>query len=436
MSDAVSPRSEAAVAEDVEDALVDGDRALRPGTARAAFAHPTFRTVYLGAFASNIGTWMQNVVLGALAYDLTRSGTFVGLITAAQLGPMLLLSIVGGAIADTFDRRRTLTILALQQAVFSLVLAVIASPAEPDRVALVLAVLVIGVGNALYAPTFSAVVPILVPRRDLAGAIALNSVQMNASRVVGPAIGSILFSRFGASWVFALNGLSYLVVVAAIARVTLPAPVPSASRGVQRVVEGLRYARTHREVAQTLVTVFVLSLLTLPFITQMPTLADVNLGIAARSDAYGFLYAAFGLGAVVGALSIGTLFAPVDKARLARFGLVAFGALLVVWALLRDPGPAYPVAFLVGAAYFTVITSLSTVLQQDLDDGVRGKVLALWIMGFGGTVPFGGLLGGWFAERTSITAMVLVGAAVAFVLAVLVDLRPTRRSSAARVSAG
>ncbi|NLV55611.1 MAG: MFS transporter [Acidimicrobiales bacterium] len=436
MSDAVSPRSEAAVAEDVEDALVDGDRALRPGTARAAFAHPTFRTVYLGAFASNIGTWMQNVVLGALAYDLTRSGTFVGLITAAQLGPMLLLSIVGGAIADTFDRRRTLTILALQQAVFSLVLAVIASPAEPDRVALVLAVLAIGVGNALYAPTFSAVVPILVPRRDLAGAIALNSVQMNASRVVGPAIGSILFSRFGASWVFALNGLSYLVVVAAIARVTLPAPVPSASRGVQRVVEGLRYARTHREVAQTLVTVFVLSLLTLPFITQMPTLADVNLGIAARSDAYGFLYAAFGLGAVVGALSIGTLFAPVDKARLARFGLVAFGALLVVWALLRDPGPAYPVAFLVGAAYFTVITSLSTVLQQDLDDGVRGKVLALWIMGFGGTVPFGGLLGGWFAERTSITAMVLVGAAVAFVLAVLVDLRPTRRSSAARVSAG
>ena len=436
MSDAVSPRSEAAVAEDVEDALVDGDRALRPGTARAAFAHPTFRTVYLGAFASNIGTWMQNVVLGALAYDLTRSGTFVGLITAAQLGPMLLLSIVGGAIADTFDRRRTLTILALQQAVFSLVLAVIASPAEPDRVALVLAVLAIGVGNALYAPTFSAVVPILVPRRDLAGAIALNSVQMNASRVVGPAIGSILFSRFGASWVFALNGLSYLVVVAAIARVTLPAPVPSASRGVQRVVEGLRYARTHREVAQTLVTVFVLSLLTLPFITQMPTLADVNLGIAARSDAYGFLYAAFGLGAVVGALSIGTLFAPVDKARLARFGLVAFGALLVVWALLRDPGPAYPVAFLVGAAYFTVITSLSTVLQQDLDDGVRGKVLALWIMGFGGTVPFGGLLGGWFAERTSITAMVLVGAAVALVLAVLVDLRPTRRSSAARVSAG
>lgn len=424
MSDAVSPRPEAAVAEDVEDALLEGDRPLRTGTARAAFAHRAFRTVYLGAFTSNIGTWMQNVVLGALAYDLTRSGAFVGLVTAAQLGPMLLLSMVGGALADTFDRKRILVVLALQQAVFSIVLAVVASHADPNRTALVLAVLAIGIGNALYAPTFSAVVPMLVPRHDLAGAIALNSVQMNASRVVGPAIGSVLFARFGASWVFVLNGLSYFVVVAAISRVPLPKPVASASRGLQRIAEGFRYARRHREVAQALITVFVMSLLTLPFITQMPTLADVNLGIAARSEAYGLLYAAFGAGAVVGALSIGTLFAGFDKARLTRIGLVAFGLLLVVWALLRHPAPAYPTAFLVGAAYFTVITSLSTVLQQDLDDGVRGKVLALWIMGFGGTVPFGGLLGGWFAERTSVTVMVLVGAAVAVALAAVVDLRP------------
>lgn len=410
--------------EEVEDAYLEGDRTFTPGTARSAFSHRTFRTVYLGAFASNIGTWMQNVVLGALAYDLTGSGVFVGVIVAAQLGPMLLLSMVGGMLADALDRRRLLVVVAFQQAVFSVLLAVVASDAEPNQVALVLVSLGIGIGNALYAPTFSAVVPMLVPREDLAGAVSLNSVQMNASRVVGPAIGSVLFTRFGAPWVFTFNALSYGVVILALMRVSLPKPAASGTQGLHRLLEGISYARAHRQVGQVIITIFVFSFLALPFITQLPKLADDNLGIAAKSEAYGLLYAAFGCGAVVGALSIGTLFAGRDLARLARAGMVVFAALLTVFALMRSPVPAYPAIFALGCAYFAVITSLSTVLQSDLDDSVRGKVMALWIMGFGGTVPFGGLLGGWIAERTSITVMVLFGAAVALALAVLIDLRP------------
>src|SRR6478609_7838287 len=108
--------------EEVEDAYLEGDRTFEPGTARAAFSHRTFRTVYLGAFASNIGTWMQNVVLGALAYELTHSSVYVTLIIAAQLGPLLLFSPVGGVIADAFDRKRSLLVIAVQQAVFSLLL--------------------------------------------------------------------------------------------------------------------------------------------------------------------------------------------------------------------------------------------------------------------------------------------------------------------------
>lgn len=410
--------------EEVEDALLEGDRAFIPGTARSAFSHRTFRTVYLGAFASNIGTWMQNVVLGALAYDLTGSGVFVGVVTAAQLGPLLLLSLVGGAMADAYDRKKLLVGLSLQQAVFSVLLAGVALDHSPNRVVLVLVVLAIGCGNALYAPTFSAVVPILVPRRDLAGAISLNSVQMNASRVIGPAIGSLLFTRFGASWVFLLNAASYAAVIATLLRVPLPDPPSSGTQGLHRLLEGIAYARRHRVVGQAILVIFVFSFLALPFITQLPKLADENLGIAAKSEAYGLLYAAFGLGAVAGALSIGTLFAARDKARLTRVGLVTFAATLTGFALLRTAVLAYPAIFVVGAVYFAVITSLSTVLQQDLDDRVRGKVMALWIMGFGGTVPFGGLLGGWFAELTSITVMVAAGAAVALALGLLVPLRP------------
>ena len=131
----------------------------------------------------------------------------------------------------------------------------------------------------------------------------------------------------------------------------------------------------------------------------------------------GVLYALIALGFVL-------IFKASGVFNFAQGIMVVFAALLSLFALLRSAAPAYPVIFAVGGAYFAVITSLSTVLQSDLDDSVRGKVMALWIMGFGGTVPFGGLLGGWIAERTSITVMVLSGAAVALALAVLIDLRP------------
>ena len=183
-----------AAVEELEDALVDGDRTFAPGSARAALRYPVFRRIFAGAFLSNIGTWMQNVVLGALAYDLTESPTFVGVILFAQLGPLLLFSMVGGALADTVDRRRLLICVALTQLVLSFVLAAVAAPDRPDQVVLVGVVFAIGVAQALFNPTYSAMLPQLVGRDDLPGAIALHSAQMNGSRVIGPVIGALLDS--------------------------------------------------------------------------------------------------------------------------------------------------------------------------------------------------------------------------------------------------
>ena len=410
--------------EDPEDALLEGDRTFTPGTAASALRHHTFRTVYFGAFASNIGTWMQNVVLGALAYELSGgSPLFVGLVMFAQLGPLLILSMVGGMLADAVDRKKLLIALTVEQALFSGLLALVALGGDDASKWVLFAVtLAIGIGNALYAPTFSAILPILVPREDMAGAISLNSAQMNGSRVIGPAIGAFLYARYGASWVFLLNALSYVAIILVLVRVPLPKPVPSRTQGLHRLLEGVRYARQDKVVGRCLVIIFTFSLLSLPFITQLPTVADENLGIAPKSVAYGLLYGAFGLGAVVGALSIGTVFAGSSKAKLTRYGLLAFAAFLTLFALLRDAAPAYPEIFGLGAVYFAVITSLSTVLQQDLDDSVRGKVMALWIMGFGGTVPIGGLLGGLISESVDITWVMLGGAAVAVGLAAYAQL--------------
>ncbi len=407
-----------------ESAYIDGDRTFTPGTARSAISHRTFRIIYFGAFASNVGTWMQNVVLGALAYELTRSGTFVGIVIAAQLGPLLVFSMVGGMIADAFDRKKSLMALSVQQAVFSLLLAVVAIPANPSKVLLVAVVFAIGVGNALYAPIFSAIVPILVPRRDMSGAISLNSVQMNASRVIGPAIGSLIFTTFGAPWVFVVNAVSFAFVILSLTRVTLPQPIATGAQGWHRLVEGFKVAREDRMVKQCLVVIAIFSFLCLPFITQLPKIADLHLHIDAKSTSYGLLYASFGLGAVIGALSIGTVFAASSKAKLTRRGLVGFAVMLSVFGALRMSGPAYVAILVLGGVYFAVITSLSTVLQEGLDDAVRGKVMALWIMGFGGTVPFGGLLGGILMEQFGILPVLVGGSVVALLLAWWADLLP------------
>ena len=414
------------LADDATDAFIDGDRTLTPGTARSAFSHKTFRTVYLGAFASNIGTWMQNVVLGALAYSLTKSALFVGIMGFAQLAPLLLFSVVGGMLADQFDRKKMLVMLSLQQAAFSVVLAVVTMPASPNKVLMVATVFCIGVGNALYAPIFSAVVPVLVPRRDIAGAISLNSIQMNASRVIGPVIGTTIYANFGPSWVFVVNAFSFGFVILSLTRVALPPPPASGSRGLHRLVEGFNVARSDRVVGQSLTVIALFSFFSLVFISQLSKIAANNLDIVPKSSAFGLLYACFGIGAVIGALSIGTIFAQASKAQLTRIGLVAFAVMLMIFGSLRSAAPAYLAILLLGCVYFAVITSLSTVLQQDLDDAVRGKVMALWIMGFGGTVPFGGLAGGWAMEQVGIMPVLAVGAVVAVLLAWYADLLPAK----------
>ncbi len=409
--------------EEVEDAYLEGDRTFAPGTAAAALTHRTFRILYFGAFASNIGTWMQNVVLGALAYALTKNGVFVAVVIFAQLGPLLLLSPVGGVLADAYDRKKVLGILTVEQALGSVVLAFVVASPHPSKLALVAVTFVIGIGNALYAPVFSAVLPVLVPREDLPGAVSLNSVQMNASRVIGPVIGSFIYAKVGSPWVFGLNAVSYAMVIVALALVTLPDPPATGTQGLHKLLEGVAVARHDRVVRRCLVTIFVFSLLCLPFITEMPKIANDNFGIDPKSTAYGMLYASFGLGAVVGALSLGTVLASRSKPLLTRIGLVNFAILLTVFGALRAQSLAYPVIFLLGASYFAVITALSTILQTDLDDAVRGKVMALWIMGFGGTVPFGGLAGGTLMQHFSVTPVLIGGSVVALALVGYADLR-------------
>lgn len=396
------------------------------GRAMDALRQQTFRRVYTGAFFSNIGTWMQNVVLGALAYDLTRSSSFVGLVLFAQLGPMLFFSMIGGLLADSFDRRRLLIVISLTQAFLALGLAAVARADDPNRLWIVGIVFLIGMGQSVFGPTYSAVLPDMVGPGNLAGAISLNSAQMNGSRVIGPAIGGLLFATYGASWVFVVNAATYFFVIGALLSVSLPEVEGNAADEPwrQRLALGFRIAKARHPVGRSLALMVLFSFLCLPFIGQMPVLAAENLGIAAKSTAYGWLYACFGLGAMFGAISVGTVFADVAKERLVRQGLIAFAVALGVFAWLRTPIPAYLVLAVVGFFYFSTVTALSTVLQMHLAGNERGRVMALWMMAFGGTVPLGNLVAGPLIDSTTVTTVVFPGAIIALGLAWWADLQP------------
>ncbi len=418
-------------ADDVEDALLEGDRTIEAGGARAALRYPVFRRVYFAALVSNIGSWMQTVILGAFVFNVTGSSTDVGLMTLAQLGPSFLLAPLGGMAADRFERRWVLVVVTLEQSAVALLIAWLTAARDPRIDALFVVALASGIGQAFYAPTYSALIPTLVDRQDLPGAVSLNSANMNLSRVIGPAIGGVLYAKVGVPWVFLGNAISYAALIAALVTVRLPVVQRSAQNGWRRLLDGFAVARDDRVVGRCMGTMVVFSFFCLPIAVLMPGLAHDDLHIAENSVAYGLLYATFGAGAVVGALSIGTFLAGQALERVVRVGLGGFALSLTVFGLLRAPGPAYPAAFLLGLFYFATVTSLATVLQKRLTDAVRGRVMALWVMAFGGTVPLGAIVAGPLSARIGISTVVLGGAVVAAVLAFLTDLgdRPIPRTS-------
>jgi predicted MFS family arabinose efflux permease len=309
------------------------------------------------------------------------------------------------------------------QAVFAFWLAWLVTDPDPSRTALVALVFAIGMGQAIQGPVFASVLPSLVEKRDLPGAVSLTSANLNLSRMVGAVVGAFVYAQWGVAWVFAINAATYFFIIAGVAWVAIPRPEPSADgeTGLRRVLSGFTIARADPIMSKVLITLVVFSFFCLVFVLQMPAVA-ANFGIPDKSTAYGLFYSTFAAGAMVGALSVGSIFAGRNLAKLIRIGLVGFTIMLATLAVLRVAAPAYPVAFLLGFFYFTVITSLSTVLQTRLDNNNRGRVMALWIMGFGGTVPIGNLVAGPAIDRLGITPVLLFGAAVALALVFYADL--------------
>ena len=374
--------------------------------------------MWLSSLTSSIGVWMQQVVLPAYIYSRTDSASMVAAFVFAQLGPLLLLSIPAGVMADKFERRRWLVFAQSIQMTGSVLLGIVTSFDGPLLV-LFLAQLTVGIGNSLNAPAFSAVLPSLVKPEDLSGSISLSSASVNGSRVLGPILAALLMN-FGldTQYIFYINATTYLIVMTAVMRIALPAATRTGETGLRSLTLGLRVARERPAVGRVLLSMFTFSLISLPFVGLFPAVAELTFGIESSSPTYKWLYATWGLGAMFGALSVGSVLAAIDKRRTSRYGFGFFAVAMVLFASSPNVPTAFATGFILGMAYFSTTTSLMTVLQGRLELAVRARVLSLWFMAFGGTVPLGNVIFGPVMDAFGDARPVLyLGAAWALFLA-------------------
>jgi len=400
------------------------DHGYRPGTARAALSYRSFRIIFIGLALSNVGTWMQNFTLPAYIDDRTGRPALVGLMVFAQLGPLLVLSIPAGVIADRVSKQKLQLTMQSCSVVLTVAVAYVVASDHPLWM-IFAAQLGIGMANALNAPAFQASMPLLVHRQDLPGAISLNSAMINGTRVVGPVLAAILaVAGLSVATIFLVNAVTYLFFIAALLIVRMP-DVRSASteRGLRSLTVGLKIARERLVVNRLLLGMFLFSLFSLVYIGLFPSVARLNFDISPASTEYRWLYAIWGAGAFVGALSVGTFLSSIDRQVLIVRGFTGFAISLAVFSQLRAAALAFPTGFVLGFFYFMTATAITTTFQLNLKNTERATVMPLWFMVFGGTVPIGNLLFGVVIEWIGARAVLGFGAAFALFLAWWVDLR-------------
>lgn len=401
-----------------------------PGTARAALSYRSFRIIFIGLALSNIGTWMQNFTLPAYIDDRTGRPALVGVMVFMQLGPMLVLSIPGGVLADRVSKQKLQLIMQSASVVLTIAIAYFIS-ANSALWTIFIAQLGIGIANALNAPAFQSSMPLLVHRQDLPGAISLNSAMMNGTRVVGPVLAAILaVAGMSVSTIFLINAATYLFFILALLIVRMPdVRSGNTARGWRSLLTGVHTARHRQVLSRLLLGMFLFSLFSLVYIGLFPSVVRLNFGISPASSTYRWLYAVWGAGAFLGAISVGTFLSRVDRKVLIVRGFTGFAVALFVFSQLRGPAIGFPVGFVLGFFYFLTATAITTTLQLNMKNTERATVMPLWFMVFGGTVPIGNLLFGVVIEWLGARSVLGLGAAFALFLAWWVDLRRLPQSA-------
>ena len=395
-----------------------------------AFTYRDFRVQWIGACTSSIGTWMQIVAQNWLVVSLTNSPFFLGLDAFLQQLPIILFSLIGGVFADRYDRRRTLLMSQYIQMGTSAALAALMY----FRVVQIWHILVLsfttGLAQSFGGPAYQSLIPSLVDKKDLPNAVALNSIQFNVARVIGPLLFGATLAAFRAygysepqamNACFLLNSLSFLVVINTLMMLRVKHIPPASTQGVgDELRGGISYVRRHESLGAMIVLAAATTFLGFALLTFLPIFAQKVFHQGAAT--YSHLMAFSGAGSIVGALLVAWL------GKYKRMGLTAllvqaaYGALIVAFAASRVLWLSDILLFMTGAALMIMFSTVTSLVQLIAPNEMRGRVMSIYMLAFRGGMPLGSLVSGWLATSLgaptviSINGVLLVLVATYFLI--------------------
>ena len=390
----------------------------------SALKHQNYRLWFAGQLVSLVGTWMQTTAQGYLIFQLTQAPVYLGYVSFASGMPSWLFTIYAGVIGDRMSRRTLLIITQTAMMVLAFILAglVFSGTVQPWHI-LILAFL-LGIANAFDAPSRQAFVVELVEREDLTNAIALNSTMFNAATVVGPAVAGITYALFGAGWCFSINGLSFLAVIAALVMMRLK-PIEQVVKRSGRILEeikaGFSYVRSNSTVLMLILNLGVISIFGNGLVTLVPDWAVKILGgdVTTNSALLSFR----GAGALVGALLIATLSRYRVKGKLWSYGSVVLPISMIFFAFMRGIPLSLFAMTIVGLSFMLTVNTTNALVQTQIPDHLRGRVMGIYTLIFFGGMPVGSLLTGVLAKYIGETQVVILSAVILAVFAFYIWFR-------------
>lgn len=386
----------------------------RVGAFRALRA-PMFRRYFAGQIASASGTFLQQTAIGWLVLQLTGSASLLGIALAVGGLPSLLLGPFGGTLADRVDNRR---LLLITQTLFGLLAACLWVIAAAGHTTLSLIIVINVIGGFIQiadSPARQAFVSQLVPADDLSSAISLNGVVINSARVAGPAVAGVLIVTVGTTICFAVNAVSYGIVIIALFAITPDAKNEHVAGAHSGIRDAIFYVRLHQQLRLPLLMMAAVGLLSFNFGVVLPLLArDTFHG---NGGTYGLLSTMLSLGSVAGSLAVGLI--PHPRRIYLLAAVIGFGVCLGLTALAPNVALACVAVVLTGVTGFTFVTMASTTLQLHADPEFRGRVMALWVFVYIGTTPIGSVLAGWLSSAEGPRSALWVGAGACALAAVV-----------------
>jgi MFS family permease len=403
--------------------------ALRARTFRSLRRHRNYRIFFSGQLVSLAGTWMQNVALAWLVIELSGSALAIGALAFWRFVPFTLFGLVAGVVADRIESRKLVMATQASAMAISIALAIVTLTGTATLPIVYVLAALGGIALAFDAPGRQSLTFQMVGPRELPNAVALNSGLFNGSRIIGPAIAGLVIAAVGTGLCFVLNAVSFLAVLAALAIVREDELRPVEKDPSARVIDGVRRAFAHAwndpQLRLILTVVAVVATVGFNFHVLVPLLAADTLHVG--PEGFGFLSAAFGLGALVGALAAATF--REASWRMFAIGTASFGVLALLLAPVQDAFLAAVILFGIGISFTLFTANANALVQLAAPDHLRGRLIAVYLFAFVGVAPVGGLFAGWLA---SVGGTTLAFAVAGVTSLVTIGFAQARRPRAAR----